>query len=74
VIRSRLARRVHLSRGRAAALTLLLLLLPVATTVLALAALALVAAVLLALHAWELVRWREPRAEIRSVLDPVLAA
>ena len=44
-----------------------LLLLPVATMVPALAALALVTAVWLALHTYELVWWREARAESRSL-------
>jgi uncharacterized membrane protein YphA (DoxX/SURF4 family) len=46
----------------------LLIVLPLATTVPALAAMALVTAVWLALHAYELVWWREARAESRSVL------
>ena len=45
-----------------------LVVLPLATMVPALAALALVTAVWLALHAYELVWWREARAESRSVL------
>jgi hypothetical protein len=56
------------SRGRLVAAFLLLLVLPLATAVPALAALALVAAVWLALHAYELVWWREARAESRSRL------
>ena len=56
------------SRGRFVAALTLLLLLPFATAVPALAALALVTAVWLALHAYELVWWREARAESRSVL------
>ena len=44
------------------------LVLPLATAVPALAALALVTAVWLALHIYELVWWREARAESRSVL------
>ena len=55
------------SRGRFVAAIVLLLLLPVATAP-ALAALALVTAVWLALHAYELVWWREARAESRSAL------
>jgi len=45
---------------------------PLATTVSALAALALVTAVWLALHAFELVWWREARTESRSMVtaDP----
>jgi low temperature requirement protein LtrA len=67
-IRSLLERRVTVSRGRFVAALLLLLVLPLATVVSALAALALVTAVWLALHAYELVWWREARAESRSVL------
>jgi low temperature requirement protein LtrA len=67
-LRSRIARRVSLSRGRFVAALALLLLLPVATRVPALAALALVTAVWLALHAYELVWWRDARAESRSAL------
>ena len=67
-IRSRVERRLRLSRGRFVAALLLLVLLPVATAVPALAALALVTAVWLALHAYELVWWREARAESRSML------
>ena len=55
-----------MSRGRFVAAVVLLLLLPVATRVPALAALALVTAVWLGLHTYELVRWREARAESRS--------
>ena len=67
-IRIRVERRRRMSRGRLVAALLLILLLPVATMVPALAALALVTAVWLALHTYELVRWREARAESRSVL------
>ena len=67
-IRIRIERRLRLSRGRFVAALALLLLLPLATAVPALAALALVTAVWLALHAYELVWWREARAESRSVL------
>jgi hypothetical protein len=42
--------------------------LPVATVIPGLAALGLVTAVWLALHTYELVWWREARAESRSVL------
>ena len=66
-IRTRIEQRLSLSRGRFAAALVLLLLLPIATTVPALAALALVNAVWLALHAYELVWWREARAELRSM-------
>ena len=67
-IRIRVERRRRLSRGRFVAALVFLLLLPVATMVPALAALALVTAVWLALHTYELVWWREARAESRSVL------
>ena len=67
-IRIRLERRLRVSRGRLAAALVLLLMLPVATAVPALAALAIVTAVWLALHAYELVWWREARAESRSAL------
>ena len=67
-IRIRVERRLRVSRGRFVAALLLLLLLPLATMVPALAALALVTAVWLALHTYELVWWREARAESRSVL------
>ena len=67
-IRIRIERRVTVSRGRFVAALVLLLLLPLATAVPALAALALVTAVWLALHMYELVWWREARAESRSVL------
>jgi hypothetical protein len=53
------------SRGRFVAALVLLLMLPLATAVPALAALALVTAVWLALHTYE---WREARAESRSML------
>jgi low temperature requirement protein LtrA len=68
-LRSRIVRRLSLSRGRFVAALALLLVLPVATAVPALAALALVTAVWLALHAYELVWWREARAESRSALS-----
>jgi low temperature requirement protein LtrA len=67
-IRVRIERRRRLSRGRFVAAVVLLLLLPIATIVPALAALALVTVVWLGLHAYELVWWREARAESRSVL------
>jgi low temperature requirement protein LtrA len=67
-VRSRVERRIALSRGRFSAAVLLLLMLPLATMVPALAALALVTAVWLGLHAYELVWWREARAESRSTL------
>ena len=67
-IRSRVEGRLSLSRGRFVAAVALLFLLPVALIVPALAALALVTAVWVALHAYELVWWREARAESRSLL------
>ena len=67
-IRIRIEGRWQVSRGRFVAALLLLLLLPVATMVPALAALGLVTAVWVALHTYELVRWREARAESRSLL------
>ena len=67
-IRIRLERRLRVSRGRLVAALVLLLMLPVATAVPGLAALAIVTAVWLALHAYELVWWREARAESRSAL------
>jgi low temperature requirement protein LtrA len=67
-IRSRVERRFHLSRGRFAAASVLLLLIPVATRMPALAALALVTAVWVALHVYELVVWRAARAESRALL------
>src|SRR5918992_338029 len=65
-MRIRIERRV--SRGRFVAALVFLLVLPLATMIPALAALALVAAVWLALHTYELVWWREARAESRSAL------
>jgi low temperature requirement protein LtrA len=67
-VRTRIERRLALSRGRFMAALVLLLVLPLATVVPAIAALALVTAVWVALHAYELVWWREARAESRSML------
>ena len=67
-IRIRVLRRWQVSRGRFVAALFFVLLLPVATKVPALAALTLVTAVWVALHTYELVRWREARAESRSAL------
>ena len=67
-VRSRVERRLTLSRGRFAAAVILLLVLPLATMVPALGALALVTVIWLALHAYELLWWREARAESRSML------
>jgi hypothetical protein len=67
-IRIRVERRFHLSRGRFTAALLFLVLLPIATMMPALAGLALVLAVWLGLHAYELIWWREARAESRSTV------
>jgi low temperature requirement protein LtrA len=67
-IRMRVARRLTVSRGRFVAALVFLLVIPLATMVPALVALALVSAVWLALHTYELVWWREGRAETRSML------
>jgi low temperature requirement protein LtrA len=67
-IRIRIERRVTVSRGRFVAALVLLLALPLATVIPALAALTLVTAVWLALYAYELVWWREARADSRSLL------
>ena len=67
-IRTRVERRVRVSRGRFVAALVLILVLPLATTVPALAALALVTAVWVILHTYELVWWRAARAESRSML------
>jgi low temperature requirement protein LtrA len=67
-IRIRIERRVRVSRGRFVAAIALILMLPLAMVVPALAALALVTAVWLGLHTYELVWWREARAESRSLL------
>jgi low temperature requirement protein LtrA len=67
-IRIRVLRRWRVSGGRVVAALVFVLLLPVATLVPALAALALVTAVWIGLHVYELVHWREARAESRSLL------
>jgi low temperature requirement protein LtrA len=67
-VRSRVERRLTFSRGRFAAALALLLVLPLATDVPAIAALAIVTVIWAALHAYELVWWREARAESRSML------
>jgi low temperature requirement protein LtrA len=67
-IRIRVERRLRVSRGRFVAALLLVVLLPVGMMVSALAALALVTAVWVALHTYELIWWREARAESRSAL------
>jgi low temperature requirement protein LtrA len=68
VIRTRIVRRPSVSRGRFVAAVALLLILPLATAIPALAALALVTVVWLGLHAYELVWWRQARAESRSAV------
>jgi low temperature requirement protein LtrA len=67
-VRTRVERRLAFSRGRFVAALVFLLVLPLATAVPALAALALVTVVWVALHAYELVWWREARTETRSML------
>ena len=67
-IRIRVERRWRLSRGRFTAAVLFVVVLPIATIVPALVALALVLVVWLALHTYELIWWREARAESRSAL------
>jgi low temperature requirement protein LtrA len=69
-VRIRVERRFRLSRGRFVAAVAFLLALPLATRISALAALAIVTAIWLALHAYELVWWRQARAESRSMLAP----
>jgi low temperature requirement protein LtrA len=68
----RLARR--LSRGRLVAAVACAALLPVATAVPAIVALALVATVWIALHAYELIWWRQARAETRAQRVPASAS
>jgi low temperature requirement protein LtrA len=63
----------RLSRGRLITAIILLLFFPVAKTVPGIVALAFVAAVLIALHAYELIHWREERAQTRA-LRPTAAA
>jgi low temperature requirement protein LtrA len=67
-IRIRVERRFHLSRGRFTAALLFMLLLPLATMMPALVSLALVLVVWLGLHAYELIWWREARAESRAAV------
>jgi low temperature requirement protein LtrA len=62
-----------LGRGRVLAALACALLWPVATVVPALLALALVTAVWVALHAYELIWWREARAEARAMRLPASA-
>jgi len=67
-IRSRVERRLAVSRGRFITALVFLVVLPVAARIPALAALALVTAIWATLHAYELVRWRESRAASRAML------
>jgi hypothetical protein len=64
----RIERRVTVTRGRFVAALVLLLVLPLATALPALAALAIVTAVWLGLDTYELVWRREDRAQSRSAL------
>jgi low temperature requirement protein LtrA len=61
-------------RGRLVAALACALLWPIAAVVPALAALALVATVWVALHAYEIIWWREARSETRAMRAPVSAA
>ena len=63
-----------LGRGRMGAALACALLVPVATVVPALAALGLVAAVWVGLHAYEIVWYREARAQTRTLRAPVSAS
>jgi low temperature requirement protein LtrA len=67
-LRVRISR--HLSGGRFVAAIACAALVPVALTVPALVALSLVTAVWMALHAYELIWWREARAETRAQRAP----
>jgi low temperature requirement protein LtrA len=68
VIRIRVERRLRVSRGRFLAAVAFLVTLPLATRVSALTALAIVTAIWLLLHTYELVWWRQARAESRSMV------
>ena len=67
-IRIRILRRPTVSPGRFIAAIVLLAIIPIATAIPGLAALALVTSVWLGLHTYELVWWRQSRAESRSAL------
>ena len=71
-LRFRVAR--TLGRGRLVAATACGLLLPLALVLPALAALTLVAAVWVALHAYEIIWWREARAQTRALRLPASAS
>ena len=62
-----------LGRGRVLAALACALLWPVAIVVPALVALALVTAVWVGLHAYELIWWREERARARAIREPASA-
>ena len=63
-----------LGRGRFVAAVVFALLLQAALAVPALVALALVAAVWVALHAYEIIWWREARARTRALRVPASAS
>jgi low temperature requirement protein LtrA len=67
-VRARISR--HVGGGRFVAAIACAALVPVALTVPALVALSLVAAVWLALHAYELIWWREARSQTRAQRAP----
>jgi low temperature requirement protein LtrA len=71
-LRLRVAR--TLGGGRLVAAVACALLLPVALVVPALVTLTLVAAVWVALHAYEIIWWREARAQTRALRPPVSAS
>jgi low temperature requirement protein LtrA len=62
-----------LGRGRLVAAVLCALVFPIAAVVPALVALALVAAVWVALHVYEIIWWREARARTRALRVPASA-
>ncbi len=64
----------RLGRGRLIAAVACALLWPVAVVVPALVALTLVVIVWVALHAYEIIWWREARAEARALRDPLSAS
>jgi low temperature requirement protein LtrA len=71
-LRFRVAR--TLGGGRLTAAVVCVLLFPIALVVPALVALALIAAVWVALHAYEIIWWRDARAQARALRAPVSAA
>jgi len=64
--------RRSIGRGRPAAVVALLVLFPIALELPALASLAAVTAVIVGLIAYEALRYREPRAQIRQGADPTI--